>query len=122
MGLPPITDQVVGVAVLDRSDAPERLYACCLSTDGHRQLAVIPVRPGAPLAANGEACWTYHEDGKVLHLSPSLRLVNHHPDDPPGLTRQTFHSTFSWSVRFEAVTDDTAYDRFVALNAPGDNY
>ncbi len=90
-----MSDQVIGISVLDRMEKPERLYIRCQCADGHVLVTSIPIRrKGEPKTLANE--WEYEEDGDTLRITPSLNILG------------TFHNAFNWSTKF-VLFDEAKY-------------
>jgi hypothetical protein len=106
-----MSDQVIGIAVLD--EASGRLFIVChTQSTGRVSVESIPAYPqGHPKPA--AAAWSYVERGDILHVNPSVKLSTTNPD------RELFHNAASWTVKFfrYAPSDDSdAWSYCAALN------
>ena len=82
-----MSDRVVGIAVLDKTDSPERLYILCETSDGRRLPTSIPMYlRGTPKILPAQ--WAYTIVGDSLEVTPSLNWVG------------VFHNAGNWSVKF----------------------
>jgi len=94
-----MSDQVIGVAILDPVMVPQRLIVCCHKASGQDVPEIISVYPrGAqkPETYN-DAAWAYEVKGDRLLVTPSLH-VKHQKED--GTWQTDFHNVGSWEVRF----------------------
>ena len=91
----PGTDQVVGIAVLDRKTGVLAMW--CQRADGRKIYQEIPVHPRG-FAALQSPSWQYVEAGGILDVTPSVHI---RVDRLQGAGWETeFHNADSWSVRF----------------------
>lgn len=92
-----MSDEIIGVAILDNSVRPRILYALYQRGDGGRFIDSIPVydqREPKPC----DPSWAFRIDGERLHVSPSVWWKYQKPPDGNWETR--FHNGGQWSVRF----------------------
>lgn len=91
-------DEIIGIAILDNSVRPRRLYAIHRCGDGRQFIDDIPVydhREPKPC----EPCWAFRMEGDWLHVTPSVHWRYQVPPNETWHTR--FHNAGSWSVRFQ---------------------
>jgi hypothetical protein len=80
-------DEIIGIAVLDRSTEPHTLLFLAQHADGHQSVHHIPMRPeGTPETPPPQ--WEYRMDGGVLHCHPSVHVIG------------SFHNEYAWDVRW----------------------
>ena len=82
-----MSDVIVGIAVLDKTEMPEYLHVLCQTGAGKRMGCGIPVYPrGQPKTRKEQ--WQYDVVGTRLDVTPSLNWIG------------VFHNSGSWSVEF----------------------
>ncbi len=99
-------DQIVGIAVLDKTSSPEELHILCQTAAGRRLQCSIPVYPaGTPKSLADQ--WKYTVVGDRLEVTPSVNWIGH------------FHNSGNWTVQF-VIFDPKEYqsaaDKFRAVN------
>ena len=94
-----MSDEVVGVAVLDPAMSPQRLIVTCRRTDRQDMTEVIPVYPrGTPKPKTyNDAAWEYTVSGSTLRVTPSLHVLHQRPD---GTWQTDFHNGGAWETPF----------------------
>lgn len=95
-----MSDEVVGVAILDKEHSPQRLLVRCrTSSNGYVDTSLIPVYERGtpkPQTSNG-AAWEYTVDGGTLHITPSLHVQS----QIDNVWQTRFHNQYNWSVKFK---------------------
>lgn len=95
-----MSDEVIGVAILDKREEPHYLSMFCQSARGRISTATIPVYPkGAEKPANN--AWEYEIANDILNITPSLHIRS--KIEETWVT--DFHNGFNWSVKFKLVED-----------------
>lgn len=110
-------DQIVGIAVLDKSSEPQELHVWCEcgAGDGKKRHTSIPVYPDGQPEPKPFA-WKYKiEPGNVLVVTPSLRWTG--GEGKPDV----FHNGGEWRVVYEEFNGPNqnwqkATDQFRQLN------
>lgn len=95
-----MADEIIGIAILDNSVRPRRLYALYRKHDGQQFIDWIPCydyREAKPC----DPCWRFQidVDGKTLHFTPSVWWRFQMPPDQTWHDR--FHNSGQWSVAFQ---------------------
>jgi len=101
-----MNDRVIGIAVLDKTDSPERLYIRCETSAGKHLSTEIPVYPiGSPKLMEHQ--WEYKISGDRIYMTPSVNWVG------------VFHNEGAWNVQF-VLFDPAEFqypgDQFRSLN------
>lgn len=94
-----MADEIIGIAILDNSVRPRRLYALHRKHDGQQFIDWIPCydfREPKPC----EPCWQFRmdTDGVTLHFTPSVHWRYQMPDQR---WVDRFHNSGQWSVKFK---------------------
>lgn len=110
-----MSDEIIGIAILDNSVRPRQLCMVYQCGHGGRFIDTIPVydvRESKPC----EPCWAFRIDGDRLHVTPSVHWRFQMPPEQTWHTR--FHNGGSWNVQFQyAVPPHSLYEQVMEANA-----
>src|SRR5258708_2802237 len=100
-----MSDRIVGIAVLDKTEWPETLHVLCEKSDGHRMPTSIPVyEKGTDKTLENQ--WQYVTKGDTLEVTPSVNWIG------------VFHNDSKWEIPFVLKGDEYPHagDQFRAVN------
>lgn len=101
-----MSDEIIGIAILDNSVRPRQLYMLYRCGDGRQFIDSIPVyMRGEPKPCEPAWCFVIpespagHAPHSIMHVQPSVHWRYQVPPNETWHTR--FHNGGSWSVRFQ---------------------